>query len=84
MLSVVNTNCSVRFIKPPGEDFEAVAEIEPPSTSYTMLADALALPTPFVPDITPSDLAPVPTPLHLAVPLSMSLLGPLFFSTVLF
>ena len=46
-----------RLFKPP---VGGVEEVDPPSTFGTVLADAFALPTPSLPNDTPSDLAALP------------------------
>ena len=61
-LSVPNVDPSVRVIQSPscftpGQDFEAVEEVDPPSNSRSVLADDLALPTPSLPNDTPGDPA---------------------------
>ena len=60
MLGMMNADHSVRGIQPLGEDFEGVEEVDPPSTSYSVLADDLALPTPSFPNDVPSGPAPIP------------------------
>ena len=56
VFNVVNNDHSARVIQPPGEDFEGVDEVDPPSNSGSVLVDDLALPPPSL----PNNSAPTP------------------------
>ena len=51
-------NRFVQVIKPPGEHFQGVEEVDPPSTFCNALADDLAFRAPSFPNNMPSDPTP--------------------------